>query len=536
MSTDRTLVGEHAGVRVYRTPRGFLKCFDEPARAERERVALEARPECVRPEVLEHGPGELLLSDVRAGRDPRRREVEPVSACWVLGRVHRARPVGTSTAEGARRNLLGRVRGAEPWLRVQCERMVVTGDAFCHGDLHASNWICEDGQAVGLMDWASSGYGDPESDLAQLGELPEPALEAWESASGRVCDRDRLRLYQLVEAHEAGERPAQVRLRPAGRRERSRCLVKPRGERWGLLSLSDSERVVGGLAALGLEVELGEAYAGHACNDVVRLRWRGQRLVLKIFNKPLPSWLVPLEARLAEALRGAAHARVVAPLALPHGGRTLRFEDRVAVLYPDLGGEALGNTGRDLVALARAQAELHALGTMGLERVDGDHFSDELLRSGLAGTPELALAEEVLGAVRGAREQLPACLVHGGLHRDHVLWSEGRLALLDFEKVSVAPRAEGLARSAYHMGFRANDERADPRRMVAYARAYSRQTPLAPRELEALPELLLGCFLRDLFVHRDEPGKRARFAGVLEEFLANRDNLAQALGRYVVTR
>jgi aminoglycoside phosphotransferase (APT) family kinase protein len=299
------------------------------------------------------------------------------------------------------------------------DRLVITADAFCHHDLHRSNWILSRGEdpsggerpvVVGFLDWAAAGYGDPESDLASLliaGGMRErdiePVCAAWEETypagyparcSARRADRARVVFYMALQLAERAERcgpeeeeelterihrlaslwdclpPVQATVRTG------RLLPKPETKearaRWVDVA-AEEEKVRPLVCALQRKNVLGGTAAGvdsislfgrHACNDVCRVRLRlpdggGRTLVAKIYNKPVTQSLFALEELLAERLKGGP-AAVFAPEPLAGGGTIFRVGGRVAALYPDGGDELIDDSISHLRRLAEAQASLHS--------------------------------------------------------------------------------------------------------------------------------------------------------------------------------
>ena len=132
---------------------------------------------------------------------------------------------------------------------------------------------------------------------------------------------------------------------------------------------------------------------------------------------------------------------------------------------------------------------------------------------------------------------LPHALNHGYLHRDHAgLTPGGGVVLFDLEKARFAPRLRDLANSAYFAGYRGNDERLDPPRIIHYLRAYHQTAPLSADERAAVMPWLMRCFLHDLkAMPQNEAAAAAirRHATITLEAWRNRDNIDRAIGRYL---
>ncbi len=590
-------LGSHAGVQVLRltvpAPSGlaYLKVHDEAERGQREAAILGHRLPVIAPRLLLHEPtaagqGVVGLDDVRQGRDESLRRV-PVAmlsaAASLLGRLQDHRGGALPGAEGWARELRQRALRhdlVDPLKRALLDLLVI-GDGFCHQDLHPSNWICEAGEPVGLLDWASAGYADPESDLAALvlaagGEpqLVESVCGAWEaSCPGRVIDRAKvwllLYLEVLEEAHHKGPGPAADELRRLadqlvagwsalpplqGTRRVVRLLAEPSGARatdglWEPVGGDQARPVIDALvrAVPASPVDHVDRFVGHACNDVLRLSLGGKLHVAKIYNKPVSARLFALEATLSSRLADSG-AVVLAPVKLAHGGPLFRVGGRPAALYPYGGDERCGKASIDRRRLAAAQAALHRLEPT-VEPLSGL----SCLRPRLAWADVAAPNRELLdpGLLSELRaiwrwadegmaqvwEQLPRSVVHGSLHRDHAGWWPGRgVVIYDLEKMRLGPRLTDVVQTAYFMGYRGNDEQADPASIVHYLRAYHRREPLEQREREAVPCFLLGCFLHDVkaLAQAGEPRDRLVAHGQLTlEFFHNRAGLRSAIHRYL---
>jgi Ser/Thr protein kinase RdoA (MazF antagonist) len=603
-------IGSHAGVHVLRrrdpAPVGrFVKVHDEAARGAREGLLLRAGLPLRTPPLRETVPttaGQLVLvtDDIRAGR-PRPLALDPhllPAAAALLGRLHAtpwaihpaipagpaiptgpagaAGPAGPAAVESALVPATAwidrtRRRFRDPHLpeplRAALAALVLVGDALCHLDLHPSNWILDGDTPVGLLDWSSAGWADPEHDLAALllaaGGDPAGAdgvLAAWAVASGRTADPARVALYLWLlhverrvakgtsSPHEAAVAAATTLGRPHGSAPWPRAFPKVEFTgAWqpevGLWHPIDEPGVDATLRALGLDVHATATYRLHACNDVLRVDLAGAACVLKVYEKPVWGPLFELERHLAHALAGSP-ATVLAPLSLPDGRSLLRVGPRVAALYPYLGDDRPGSGARDLVRLATAQAALHGAGE------DADFPEIERRTDDLPLATVLTHAEPLLDPSLLARivaawhwveerlsalAALPVGLVHGSLHRDHaVSLPDGRIAVLDLEKVRIGPLVHDVVRSAVYAGYRGNDEAADPARIVYYLRAYGRARPFTPDERAALVPSVLLALLRDvkaLGQERVPAEAQRRHARVVADFFHNRGNLDGVLRR-----
>ncbi len=597
---DLSRIACHAGVQVLKLaePAGqgltFLKVHDEADRGQREGAILRHGLAVVTPRLLldersESGQVVLGLDDARQGRDPALRRV-PLGAlpqaAAVLAKVHEQSAPSAPGAPAWARELhrrASRVSLAGP-LQEALGQLLVMGDGLCHQDLHPSNWLCEAGEPVGMLDWASACAADPESDLAGLvlaaggdPSLIDLVCDSWEGASrGRVADRARvwLLLYlQIVEgAHHKGvgaagddlrtladqlatQWPSQPPLHGSRRVER---VVPVSGDRiaggalWEPVGQDHARLVVDALGRAQRDQPVGlvQRFVGHACNDVLLVNLGTGQRVVKIYNNPVSASLFELEAVLARQLADSG-AVVLAPLVLDYGGSLFRVGCRPAALYPYAGDERCGCTPVDRRRLAAAQAALHRV----------DHRTGPLtdlssLRPSLP-WPDLAAVVSDLfdaGPIAGLHEvwrwtndgldevwdQLPAALVHGSLHRDHAGWWPGRgVVVYDLEKVRVGPRVADVVKTAYFMGYRGNDEQADPPSIVHYLRAYHRHTPLSAIERRAALYLLMECFLHDIKALGQARQPRARMVthGRLTlEFFRNLTGLREAIAQHLGDR
>ncbi|MDP2314666.1 MAG: radical SAM protein [Pseudomonadota bacterium] len=426
--------------------------------------------------------------------------------------------------------------------------LVLVGDAVCHLD----------GAVV---------LADPELEIAALimGAGGDPAaldavLAAWSEGSGRTPDRARVALYlwllhaehRLADGHVSPHEQAVAEragaTRPHGGDRAPRVYPKAEYEGdWrpevGLWAAVDDPAADALLGDLGLPGRVTASYRLHACNDVLRVDL-GPDLgacVLKVYGKPVWGPLFELERHLQARLAGGP-ATVPAPLVLPDGRSLLRVGPRVAVLTPYLGDTRPGSGARDLDRLASAHAALHAVDGLAEAFPEIDRRDDDLPLATLREHADKALAPDVVLRLVTAWEwaharlvglpDLPAGLVHGSLHRDHaVVLPDGRVAILDLEKARIGPLVHDAVRSAVYAGYRGNDEKADPGRIVYYLRAYDRVRPLTVAEREALVPSVILALLRDvkaLGQERAPVEAQRRHAMVIVEFFHNRGNLAGA--------
>ncbi len=531
-------VGSHAGVQVFRVETGFVKCFDEPSRCRRELAVLRDPPPCVVPDLLEAGDDWLMTADVRAGRDPRVRRVEAlVEAARVLARVHGHRVSGSLPAAEHMRNLDARVHSAG--VQGVFSGFIGVGDAFCHHDLHASNWIMEGGRPVGLLDWASSGHGDPEEDLARLlrgssSDVEVAVIAAWEREGQRELDRRRLRAYAALLASEEGRVAPALEGAPFhGQRRTVRCVDKEEHPALRWLPIS-APAIEVALEREGLrDAQVVSSFAAHACNDVLRIRWQDRDLILKVYNKPVETWLFELERGLAKVLEQTA-ACVPAPLALPSGGHLLRIGPRLAAVYPDCGDERPDLSAACLRRLAMAQAAFVSAESMSVPLAGlPDPAVDRWTGGGLSEDTRGRLAA-ILERTREASVGLPVSTIHGSFHRDHTsLMADGRVAIFDLEKARRGPRIVDVVNTAYHLGYRNNDERLEPRLMVFYLCEVHRHLRLGAEEIERIPNLLLRAFVLDLAAVGASPAHLSSHLRLTFEFEANVHNIARSLDRYL---
>jgi Ser/Thr protein kinase RdoA (MazF antagonist) len=587
------LVGAHAGVSVWRGQEDgatvFLKRLDEPDRAAREAAALGAGLPLRVPVLVDHdlSQGVLILADARGGaaRPRHLTAAQALAAAPLLALVHQHPVPGAAPASAwdrRVRRLAHDERLPEP-LRARLAALVCFGDAFCHGDLHPSNWLLSDeGAPEGLLDWSSSGMMDPEWDLAGLwgaagGEaaLVAPLIAAYEAAADRPIDAARVTLFHLAMRYSAlaakdAETAAPLReaaeallaaspsLPPAhGAQRVPRAVPKPPEStladgsnlRWAAPAgpIPRVLRALLGPHALGQAPDSPPlTFAQHACNDVLRLSFGGELLVLKVYNKPVTPALFALEERLAQHI--TAPARVLGPKRLRSGGGLMRVDGRPAALYDDVGDARLSQRPGDLTRLAETLASLHAV-PEDIARVDGlppnyDVFERQLVLTGVqeALRPEERATLAALSAEMNQREDtldpktLPHALLHGALHRDHTaLDAEGRVVIFDLEKARWGPRLLDLSRSAYLAGYRTNDETLSPEKIVHFVRSYHRRLPLTDLERALVVPLLLSACLHDLKSLHQEGWAVApllRHARVTLELAHNRDALDAAIQRY----
>ncbi len=572
-----------------------MKVHDEPARGTREAALLSAGLPLVVPELrfvgATSGQVVLVLDDVRHGA-PRPASLAVgalAGAAAHLGRLHAVVTLRALSTHGVAPTPAAawidrtRRRVRDPrlpsTLRSALAGLVLVGDALCHLDLHASNWILDGTTPIGLLDWASAGLADPEHDLAALlmsaggdaGPLPE-VLDAWGGASGRTPDPVRVALYLwLLHAerrlakgtgspHE--EVAASLATSGAAHGAARSPRVFPKNEFTGAWTPEVGlwhpvDDAVEGPAAdallgdLGIPGRITASYRRHACNDVLRVDVGipAASCVLKVYEKPIWGPLFELERHLHARLEGGP-ATVPAPLALPDGRCLFRVGGRVATLTPYLGDDRPGSSLRDLERLAAAHAALHAVDGLAAAFPEIQPGAEEVPLAVVRLHAEAVLAPEVVEglvvawewaqAALGGLSALPEGLVHGSLHRDHAaVLPDGRVAILDLEKVRIGPLVHDAVRSAVYAGYRGNDERADPGRIVYYLRAYDRIRPLTAAERAALVPSVLLALLRDVKAlgqdNASAEGQR-RHAGVVTEFFHNRANLAGAFSANLPAR
>lgn len=586
-------LGQHAGVRVYKKAldggaAAFIKLYTDEDLARREASLLDSpvpmrTPLLLESERLDSG-WVVATADARAGLDRRARRLSTdhiADAAALLGRLHTWAPPARvrATDPPAWRRQVQR-RAANPdlpeALRIPLHNMVIIGDAFCHRDLHPSNWLLDGGAPVGLLDWSSAGFADPEYDLAQLvlaagGDptLVAPVCARWSDVTGRIADVARTWIYLWL-LHE--ERPADKPGRAEaierldagrdslpdphglGRYDRALPAVKEQDhhDTWVPVAPQGVQLVQDGLAApLALDnvsVKVLGRFGGHACNDVLRIRIDGQPHVLKIYNKPLKPWLVPLEQWLSRHLPPGV---VVVPSLVRFGNRGFltRFGPRPTVLYEELVGEPLENTRGDARRLARAQAALHALPVAAWRDVmpieAKRRLKKELITASIgriSDPPTRVAAHDLWTAVQDELDgffeaDLPEAFCHGSIHRDHCVWVPGKgVAIFDFEKTGVGPRVMDLGRTAIYVGYRGNDEVLDPNLLVAFLTHAHRAHPLTAQERRWLYPALLRCMFHDLRAMAEngvDSEALARHMGILQNFARNRPGLESAFERYL---
>ncbi|MCP4810671.1 MAG: phosphotransferase [Proteobacteria bacterium] len=534
-----TPIGVHAGVSVFRVARGFVKHFDDARRCQREASLLRAPPDCVVPSLLESGSDWLLLANARVDKRMERWSDERlIEAGALLGRIHGHRLPGAPDARDHARRVRERVK--VHGLEQVFQGLIVVGDALCHHDVHASNWLLADGHIVGLMDWSSCGHADPEEDLAALiwrhASPPEgPVLDAWESSSGRPVDRRRVRAYAALLACEEPKRTSPGLEGPPfhGQRRTERCVDKVEHERdrWRPLNAT---AVDADLAASGLpNVQVTATFTGHACNDVLRVSGHDVPLILKVYNKPVDPWLFELERLLSDAL-GDSAAQVPSPIRLASGGHLLRVGDRVAAVYADVGDTRPELDRATVARMAAAQAAYLAIPPPeGIRDAAPKDLCVARWTGGRLSADDVDELTTIWSEARALASGLPRSILHLSFHRDHCAVAGDRIAIFDFEKARCGPRVLDVVHTAYCLGYRNNDERLDPPRMVLYLREVHRHLQLTPAERSALPQLLLAAFVSDLAAFQERPDEVERHLGVLREFQRNLHNIEAAVGRYL---
>ena len=108
--------------------------------------------------------------------------------------------------------------------------------------------------------------------------------------------------------------------------------------------------------------------------------------------------------------------------------------------------------------------------------------------------------------------------------------------IFDLEKARLGPAIDDVARTAAFVGYRGNDERLSPERIVGFVRDYARLRPLGPLERALLVPLLLRCLVHDLRAMAQEDhsdAELAHHAGVIVSVARNAGNLQSAFGRYL---
>ncbi len=582
-------VGRHAGVVVFRRDDAeapVLKVHADTGHGRGEVELLRALAEVrglVVPAVrfVDAAPGDggvMGMDDVRAGRDGRLHHLGPEqipAAARVLAALHAAPLPGFSGGDPAERVARASRDPALPEaLRERLRALCVVGDAVCHGDLHPSNWITEGGRAVGLLDWASALRMDPEWDLAGLllaarGTASIDAVcSPWNAASGQVADPTRVHLYAwwmateeaarntgkpwieaLVRALAAGEEA----LPPAhGGTRVERAVPEVHGDGFWVEVPAGADPVLEALRrpsvlGRGPRLEQVERYGGHACNDVLRLRVDGTPRVVKVYNKPVPSWLFPLERHLSRNVRDGA--TVLAPQRLAGGGDLFRVGGRPAAIYADAGQQRVGNSKRDAELQARALGALHRVSGLAERfpalREPAPHMDWPLVVGDVGERVDPGLLEGVRRAWMPVEADwamvddpaLPEALQHGSLHRDHTaLAPDGSLVIFDLEKARIGPAVDDVVRTAAFVGYRGNDETFDPGRIVGFLRTYHQRRRLSDAERAALFPLLIRCLVHDLRAmaqedHTDDD--LARHCGVIAMVAHNRANLEAAVRRYL---
>ena len=588
-----TRIGDSPQGTVWRTATGEIaKCFVDRDHGQRAAAVLACvnthGQHMVVPSVLAthaHGTGWcVVLSNVRTDRDPRC-DILPaaaaVPAARLLARVHQI-PWQHDDPEDWPR-MLDRWKqhphlpGA---LRQELEMVVPIGDAFCHQDVHPSNWITVQNRPVGLLDWAQARRADPEWDLAGLLMAVHGGVEhltavcdAWMDERGQAVDVRRVALFLWCQLENAASRfPHKTHHRTHARAVAARLPVLPPlhggvrvgrlveevdgSGRWRAMPEDAQNQLYSAMRRAGVcaEAPMDMArFGGHACNDVVRLWLGDRRRVLKVYNKPVQPWLFSLERALARRL-DRRRAQVLAPLSLPCGGHVARLGSRPAALYPDVGDKRLGNKRSDIVKLAHAHAGLHAvtdldvqipalrqpLGSLLMEHVR-EAVADRVSADVLDRVEALWQPYEVFeNATWGAT--LPNRLLHGSLSRDHtaVPADGGGLVVFDLEKAVWGPAIIDVVRTAAFVGYRGNDETLDPGRFVLYLREYHRHRPLEDSERALVLPLFLRALVHDIkALGQDQATAQAlqQHIDVLFAVVRNSQNLqaviAQQLSRSV---
>jgi len=524
----------HSGIEIFRSmdQQYFLKKYSDESLAKKERYLLNKDLSFKIPQVLDSVIWEemecLVFHNARS--QPRLLEMsldQVIQAAQVLSQVHDLHLTQEPRSQFSLNYYHSRRKeGLSKELQEILANFRPVGDALCHLDLHLSNWLVQDDHVVGLLDWTTYAYGDPEEDLASLvlesghWEKREEIIDAWQSKTGRDADSKRFLLYfwlltvekqckkelTIFQQQTLEQCKAEYRALPLPTRK-PRVLVKPRHSSGAWVpypeSLEDVYRKIQHPQVLG-ECQLGEVqvFTEHACNDVLRLKCNDRSLILKIYNKPNECYLTDLELYMAKHLESPACA--VAPILLKNGGYLFRISGHLASLYPDLGDQRLDNSNLSLRLTVRAQAAIHrcpipnSFSLPILPRIDQWSFMYDRIKN-LSSKEQQDMIERIMEEnVLAEAEPLPMVICHGSVHRDHTIVHQGDLAIIDWEKSSLGPRARAVARSAVFLGYRDNDEQLSPEKMVRYCVYYHQENALDDREIEVISHFIIAELIHDL--------------------------------------
>ncbi|MEC7986977.1 MAG: phosphotransferase [Myxococcota bacterium] len=570
-----SFVSQNAGIEIYCSAdqKYFFKRHDRAALADKESAMLREPFPFVKPTLLGtfswEGKQTLCMKNVR--QEPRIRKmtlVQAIQAVEILAQLNNGTTHQPFDPAAVHRHFQSRISspGLNSALVAHLNTLPLVGDALCHNDLHISNWIQREGRVVGLLDWSTYGYADPEEDLAQLvleaehWENREEIGSAWERESGRVLDWRRFTLYFWLLLEEKKQQKTLqknesqwlldcTRALPAEPLQRPRVLWKPKHSSSPWLEYPhDLSTVFVQLQqnhVLGASrIDGGEIFTEHACNDILRFRANDTSLILKIYNKRNFASLIDLECHLADHV--PAPALIPAPIRLRNGGRLFRIDGHLACLYPDLGDQRLNNKSSALKKTAQVQAAVHRcpveprLSLPKMPVIDAQVLERPAVLKHVDREQRHRLRAILQRHEHVFQTDLPLVIVHGFLHRDHCLVVKDRLAVIDWEKAKVGPRARAVARTAAFLGYRDNDEQFSPEKIIRYCIYYQQASPLTREEQDALPHFILCALYHDLKAiaqnldeYDDGKAFLERHIGVILNFEHNFASFSQALKTYL---
>jgi Ser/Thr protein kinase RdoA (MazF antagonist) len=522
-----------AGIEIFRSTdhQYFLKRYSNNSWAQKEQQILMMEVSFKKPTVLDTIVWEerecLVLQNARV--QPRLLNMtlhQVLQAVEVLSQVHELYLGQEQNIQFGLNCFHARQKEVSTELHGELSSFRPIGDALCHTDLHLSNWLVENDEVVGLLDWIAYGYGDPEEDLAGLilesghWNHRQQIIESWEGKTERLVDPKRFLLYfWLLTEEKQGKKELTIaqqetleqciteyRALPLPTRK-PRVLVKPRhsSSAWVAYpeSLEDVYRRIQHPQVLG-ECQLGEVqvFTEHACNDVLRLKCNDRSLILKIYNKPNECYLSDLELHMAKHLESPACA--VAPILLKNGGHLFRISGHLASLYPDLGDHRLDNSNRSLRITVRAQAAIHrcpipnSFSLPILPGIDQWSFMQDRIKNLTSKEQQNKIERIMEENVLPEAERFPMVICHGSVHRDHTIVHQGDLAIIDWEKSSLGPRVRAVARSVVFLGYRDNDEQLSPEKMIRYCVYYHQENRLDDREIQVVSHFIIAELIHDL--------------------------------------